>query len=79
MKNVKTIGCEEALKRLFQYLDRELGETSHDEVQNHISKCRTCYSRAEFEKKVKGRLEDIGKESVQSSLEERVRNILKKF
>ncbi len=79
MKKVKTIGCEEALSRLFQYLDQELGEGKHDEVHNHLSKCRTCYSRADFEKRVTEKLGNIGKESVQSSLENRVKNILKKF
>ncbi len=79
MKKVKTIGCEEALKQMFQYLDRNLGKGKSREVQHHLSKCRSCFSRADFEKRVKDRLEEVGRESASASLEKRIKTLLSRY
>lgn len=79
MSEPRTIGCEEALKHLLAYLDRELKEGTHQEVQQHLNRCRSCFSRAEFEEQLKKQLLEVGEESVPSSLQERIKSILKRF
>lgn len=79
MKKPKTISCEEAIKNLFSYLDKQLAKGKSGEVKNHLSVCRSCYSRSEFEKKLKGKLREAGEEEVHSSLEERIKGLLKNF
>ena len=79
MKKVKTIGCEEALKHLLTYLDQELGEVKHREVEHHLEVCRTCFSRAEFEKLLKTRLREAGRGTVRAMFEKRIKTLLGRF
>lgn len=79
MKKVKTIGCQEALKHLLGYLDLEIGEVKHREVGHHLEICRTCFSRAEFEKSLKTRLREAGQRTVRTSLEKRIKALLSRF
>lgn len=79
MKKVKTIGCQEALQHLLTYLDQELGEVKHREVDHHLEICRTCFSRAEFEKSLKTRLREAGRRTVRASFEKRIKTILGRF
>lgn len=79
MKPVKTIGCNEALKHLLEYLDQELEGTKSREVKQHIDRCRSCFSRAEFEQQLKNRLREAGNESSGGEFEKRIKTLLKKF
>lgn len=79
MTQKETISCEEALKHLFDYLDRALAEHKHEEVEQHLSLCRSCYSRAEFERRLKAHLQDVGKRSAPEPLRTRIRQLIKKY
>ncbi len=79
MKDKETISCEEALKRVFEYLDHALAEAEHCEIEHHLSLCRSCYSRVEFERRLKQHLQDVGKEKAPPALQARVRGIVKKY
>ncbi|MBI3611301.1 MAG: zf-HC2 domain-containing protein [Nitrospirae bacterium] len=79
MKKTKTIGCEEALKHLLAYLDQELGSAKRRELEQHIEICRSCFSRAEFEKLLKTQLREAGREMVGASLEKRIKTLLGRF
>ncbi|MGH8718121.1 MAG: anti-sigma factor family protein [Burkholderiales bacterium] len=75
----ETISCEEALKSLFQYLDHELEENEHQAMDAHLHECRSCFSRAEFERRLKEKLGQSGKEQAPAELKQRVRKILQEF
>jgi anti-sigma factor (TIGR02949 family) len=79
MKKTKTIGCEEALKHLLAYLDQEVGPAKRREMEHHIEICRSCFSRAEFEKQLKTQLQEAGRESVNASFEKRIKTLLGRF
>jgi mycothiol system anti-sigma-R factor len=79
MSDIKEIGCEEALRRLFEYLDRELDGARHAEMEQHLHTCRACYSRAEFERHLKGKLGAVGKEPSPPEFELRIKNLLRRF
>ena len=42
------ISCQDALERLYEYLDGELTPESADEVQRHIEVCDACYPDIKF-------------------------------
>jgi mycothiol system anti-sigma-R factor len=42
------ITCEEAVRRLWEYLDGTLGEAEQAAVDEHLSFCRRCCGEAEF-------------------------------
>jgi len=41
--------CEEAVKRLNDYLDRELTEKEREDVIKHLQICRPCLEKFSFE------------------------------
>jgi hypothetical protein len=44
MSEADDIGCEQALKRLLEFIDRELSDSEHDSVERHLRTCRSCFS-----------------------------------
>jgi anti-sigma factor (TIGR02949 family) len=79
MSDIDEIGCEEALARLFEYLDHELDATRHAEVEQHLHTCRACFSRAEFEGRLKRKLGQIGQEKAPPEFERRIKGLLRRF
>lgn len=76
---MKKMSCEDALKSLFEYLDHELKDNEHQAMDAHLRGCRSCYSRAEFERRLKARLAQSGSEAPPAELKERIGKILKQF
>ncbi len=71
------IDCEEALERLAAYLDQELDRTGRDEMERHLERCRSCFSRAEFERRLKERIQrGLVLDEVPREFEERIRTLL---
>lgn len=71
--------CEDALRLLAAYLDGELHPDSGEELERHLDTCRSCYSRAEFEKRLKAHVSALGQEPVAAGLEDRVRSLIRSF
>ena len=41
--------CQEAVKRLTEFLDHELRPEEEEQVQHHLSECRGCFAKFHFE------------------------------
>lgn len=50
------IDCEQALAQIFEFIDHELGAHEHAAIEQHLHACRSCFSRAEFERRLKQKL-----------------------
>ena len=50
--SVDFYSCEEAIKRLNEYLDHELNEDERTVVIKHLEICKPCLSRFTFEQKL---------------------------
>ena len=59
---VQPITCMEALERVQEYLDGELGSISHEEVAHHFSMCQRCYPHLRLEERFKDLLHRSQKE-----------------
>ena len=80
MSETDDMSCELALKRLLEFVDHELSDSEHDSVERHLRTCRSCFSRMEFESRLKQRLSAVlSTEDVPSTARDRVRNLIKKF
>jgi anti-sigma factor (TIGR02949 family) len=79
MSETDDMGCEQALKRLLEFIDHELSDSEHDSVERHLRTCRGCCSRMEFETRLKQRLSGLSTEDVPSTSLDRVRNLIKRF
>jgi anti-sigma factor (TIGR02949 family) len=73
------MGCEQALKHLLEFIDRELPDSEHDSVERHLRTCRSCFSRMEFESRLKQRLSSLSSEDVPSKSRDRIRDLIKGF
>lgn len=75
----KIESCEDALRLLAAHLDGELEPSSDRELERHLDKCRSCFSRAEFERRLKDRIAAAGEEPVRPALADRVQTMIRKF
>jgi anti-sigma factor (TIGR02949 family) len=73
------IDCEQALKRIFEFIDHELDEERRLALQQHFHACRSCFSRMEFERRLKERMGGLREEEASPALDERIRILLKSF
>lgn len=46
----RDVTCEEALSRVYEYLDGELDGPTQDSIHRHLEVCRRCYPRFDFER-----------------------------
>jgi anti-sigma factor (TIGR02949 family) len=79
MTDPTVLTCEEALRLLAAYLDGELDGGHRHEVADHLTRCRSCFSRAEFERRLKEQLASVGKQPVEPRLEVRIRELIERF
>jgi anti-sigma factor (TIGR02949 family) len=71
--------CQEAVKRLTEYLSNELQPEEEEKVQKHLSECRGCFSKFHFEetllKTIRERVEQV---RAPGALRERILGLLSK-
>jgi anti-sigma factor (TIGR02949 family) len=79
MSDTNRMTCEEALRLLAEFIDGELADAARHEVHEHLETCRACYSRAEFERRLKAQLVTLGAAPVRPELEQRVRTLIGQF
>lgn len=73
------IDCERALKQLFEFIDRELPEDRREEMQRHLHTCKSCFSRVEFERRLKEKVGALCDDEVPAQLGARIKGLLKTF
>jgi anti-sigma factor (TIGR02949 family) len=73
------IDCEQALRQVLEYVDHELGEHDHSLMEQHLRTCKSCFSRLEFERRLKEKMGMLRDDEVASPLSERVKGLLNSF
>jgi anti-sigma factor RsiW len=73
------MGCDDALRLLAAYLDGELDENEHFDVERHLEACRSCYSRAEFHRLLHSRLEGLGRREPDAEFGARLAGLVRHF
>ncbi|MDH4189397.1 MAG: zf-HC2 domain-containing protein [Betaproteobacteria bacterium] len=72
--------CLEAFDHLYAYLNGELKDQSKVAmIEHHLQHCRSCFSRAEFEREINQRLKKTDTQSPPSSLSERMKKLIDNF
>jgi anti-sigma factor (TIGR02949 family) len=79
MSSEKEINCEEALRHLFEYLDKALEGDLQHQMEQHMSNCRSCFSRLEFEQSLKAHVHRAGSDSAPASLRAKISNLVAAF
>jgi anti-sigma factor (TIGR02949 family) len=75
----REIKCEQALRQIFQYIDHELDDTERAAMEHHLHTCHSCYSRAEFERRLKSKLGELKKDDADRMMRERIKRLLESF
>ena len=71
--------CLETVRRLDDYLDRELSEAESHEVERHLETCDRCLKRFRFEAAVVDTLRTkLRRVTVPVALESRLRELLRR-
>jgi anti-sigma factor (TIGR02949 family) len=60
----RLITCSEAVKRLWELLDRALSPEDQARVEDHLSFCRTCCGELEFAKELRAFLRSQSVEEI---------------
>lgn len=79
MTTKREIDCEEALGGLFAFLDHDLDEAEREAMQRHLSTCRSCFSRANFERQLKDKLHELRRDDAAQEASERIKRLLQSF
>lgn len=77
--NERVMTCEEVLEHLVEYLDRELDAEGSAALARHLEHCRGCFSRAEFEMKLKESLQAAATRPASERLRARIAEIIRTF
>lgn len=77
--DVKDIECEQAIRMVLEYLDKELRDTDQRALEQHIHKCHACYSRVEFEKRLKDMIMDSPEDKAPDALLSRIKNLTRQY
>jgi len=72
---IKDIDCEEAIKRLMDYIDDYLKTNRKTELEKHLASCRSCMDRYEFQKKIKTKISSL-ENKPQSAITDNLRRLL---
>jgi mycothiol system anti-sigma-R factor len=73
------MNCREALAKIYEFLDRE-DSAPLSEIEKHLDRCRHCWDRFEFEKKLKALVKkSCCKEVCPDTLKRRVKALLEKY
>ncbi|MEE8388277.1 MAG: zf-HC2 domain-containing protein [Acidiferrobacterales bacterium] len=78
-KEPSQIECDEAIRMVLEYLDDELEHHDHDSLEAHIRKCRSCYTRVEFEKRLKSLVKGAPPKTAPSELKLKIKKITEQF
>ena len=79
MTDAHKLRCEEVIAHLVAYLDGEIDDKKRAEIDRHLEECRGCFSRAEFEKRLRNKVEELGKANASASLRRRLDELIDKF
>jgi len=72
--------CEQALEKLWQFLDKELDGKASSELQRHLEECRHCFSKAEFEQRLRAMVRrSCAGEQAPPELRERLSKLIRLF
>jgi anti-sigma factor (TIGR02949 family) len=75
----RQIDCELALRQIFEYIDHELGSGDQEAMRHHLDTCKSCFSRMEFERRMKEKLGALREEKATEKVSERIKGLLKSF
>lgn len=70
------IGCSEAIKQLWEYLDGTIDDSDRDALEQHLSVCLQCCGELEFAEHLRLLLRDSAHEEIPHDIRARLNSAL---
>ncbi len=70
------VNCEQAIGRLFEFLDAELPEADADRIRAHLEYCEPCLAEYDVEEHVRALVRRSCRESAPAELHVRIKQAL---
>lgn len=70
------IGCSEAVRRLWEYLDNDLEPTTRDRLEQHLTFCRRCCGELEFARELQAFLASAARPELPTDVQDRLLSFL---
>jgi hypothetical protein len=68
----RVIGCGEAVKHLWEFIDRGLAADDQQAVEEHLAFCMRCCGELEFARELRRRLRATGTDGLPGDVAERL-------
>ncbi len=75
----RKLNCDEAIRLLFEFLDNELEQHDHAAVEAHLHACRACFSRMEFDKRLRSMVKAPHAANAPETLRQRIKKLTDQF
>lgn len=75
-KDMSGHNCDEAMERLYEYLDAELDQVTAAGIKSHLAECGGCNGGFDFERRLKVVVKERLAEEVPDQFLERLRAVL---
>lgn len=75
----RALNCDEVITKLLEFLDRELDPETEQDMARHLEECRACFTRAEFERRLRAKVMEAGEVEAPARLRRRVRALMEHF
>lgn len=73
------LSCEEVIEQLFSYLDGEIDRERMAAIERHLERCRDCFTRAEFERRLRQRTAQAATVQAPGRLRQRIRKLIDSY
>ena len=70
------IGCAEAVRQLWQYVEEELAPDDRRRMDEHLAFCRRCCGEMEFAEELRRFMRDASRAELPAAVEERLVHFL---
>ncbi|MCC5858108.1 MAG: mycothiol system anti-sigma-R factor [Ectothiorhodospiraceae bacterium] len=71
--------CEEVIEQLLTFLDGEIGQNEAAAIERHLERCRDCFTRAEFERRLREKTAHAATSSAPERLRRRIRKLIDSY
>jgi anti-sigma factor (TIGR02949 family) len=76
MTKKPALDCEQALAKIFEFIDHELNASDHEAMETHLHTCKSCFSRTEFERRLKQKLTGL-RDEAEPAAKSRIEKLIK--
>ncbi len=71
--------CEQVIQGIWDYLDKELCADDMSQVQKHLDLCRGCFTRIEFERVLREKMQKTTYHCCPDKLKQRIKDLVDRY